>query len=60
MCFCIGIILSIIDILRNISVLEGHTIGTIFFFCFLIMVLYGLLGFLIDLIWDLIKWFINR
>lgn len=60
MCFCIGIILGIIDILRNISILEGHTIGTIFFFCLWIMVLYGLLGFLIDSIWNLIKWFIKR
>lgn len=57
--FCIGIIVSIIDILMNASMFEGQSAGMIFFVCLWFMVLYGLIGWTIDLVWALGKYLIK-
>lgn len=57
--FCIGIIVSIIDILMNASMFEGQSAGMIFFVCLWFMVLYGLIGGVIEYVGKIIKYLIK-
>lgn len=57
--FCMGTIVGIINILMNASMFEGYSVGTIFFVCLWFIVLYGLIGGVIEYVWKIIKYLIK-